>query len=45
MMFLLGLICGLWICSLIALLIEVRESPVIDDCEMPVIRPHWGDIE
>lgn len=46
MLYLFGVITGLWICSLIALFVEMRGAPLIeDDYELPVIRPTWGDIE
>lgn len=46
MMFLLGLICGMWICSFVVLWIEIRQSPLVDDnYEMPAIRPRWESIE
>lgn len=44
MMFILGMITGLWIGSLYVLWVEMRDAPLVDEkYEVPIIRRGLGD--
>lgn len=46
MIFLLGLICGLWIASFVILWVETTQSSLVEEeYRMPLIRPRWEDVE
>lgn len=45
MMFLLGMFCGIWICSLMALWMQMSDGPSIDDDSLIVVPQQWGEIE